>query len=77
MIRVSLVRMADARAQGMVAELLCVSGSRLLRAERPRYMLASSKFKHVVFDRCAFRAALGTGLNVYIRHIGSSPIRFR
>ena len=77
MIRDSLVCVADARAQGMVTELPGMCGSCLLRAERPRYMVASSKLKHIVFDRCVFRASLGTGLNVYVRHVGSSLIRFR
>ena len=77
MIRVPLVCVADARTQGMVAELPCMCGGRLLRAERSRYMLAAGKLQHIVLDWCTFRPALGTGLNEYIRHISSCVVRVR
>ena len=57
MIRVSLVRMADARAQGMVAELLCVSGRRLLRAG----ILDPLPFDFGDFGLCSEGAILGQG----------------
>jgi hypothetical protein len=76
-IRVSLVCVADTRAQGMVAYFLRICGRIFLRTEGPAYMLASGKFQHIVFDRCALGAALGTGLDVYIRHVGFSGIGVR